>query len=159
MEVQLKDLIKENERFNSLIEERPNGSTIDLGSVILVIIDTAWGWLAADGQVSSPLMNRDIPIHSRIMEGMQTLLHVDSNSIEGRSKRAIIVASPCELFPTNEFYQFKDYNEPQMFKVADLDRKSLLTMITKWQQDDVDRVVLLTRYYYNYNYHYHHQSL
>ena len=146
MEVSLKDLIKENERFNSLIDEHPNGSTIDLGSLIIIIIDTAWGWLAADGQVQPLLFNRDVPIHHHIMTTMQSLLQVDSNSIEGKSKRAIIVITPCELFPTNIFYHHhhhKEYNEPQMFKITDLDRNALITMITKWQQDDVDRTVLL----------------
>ena len=64
-EQRLRDLLSQSAIIISSSREPPNGACIDLGGMVLVLVETAWGWLGRDGQALS-IYNRNAPLHADV---------------------------------------------------------------------------------------------
>ncbi len=126
-------------------KEVPNGVAMDVGGVVLVLLDSCWGWLGKDG-LAQTLYNRDIPISANISTELENLL------FEGRGKdtptgdevRTVICASSSPLLPyAKSTNTRKAAYEPQYFKYSSIDVGRLLKTIALWQQRSPDRATLM----------------
>lgn len=153
-ELEVREIIKRKAKFHSVTFEKPNGACLDLGNVVIVVIEPAWGWLAADGQVQASLFHREVSLHSDIIVELENCLGVasinpdemdagDTKQNEAKKiteKRCLVIAAPSLLISTGAIEPTIVASEPQMFSVATLDRRVLLRIAAKWQQQEMDRV-------------------
>jgi len=147
LQQKLRDLLEESSVIISSVKEPPNGACLDLGGLVLVLIETAWGWLGRDG-LAMTLYNRDIPISAAISSQLD--MHLLEGGEESSEKvtvkaqlRTVICACAASLLPTQVLPPLLAPDEPQPFKPASLDTGKFLRSLALWQQRMPERAVLL----------------
>ena len=126
------------------LKEPINGLCKDLGGIVLVLLESAWGWLGKDG-LAQNLYNREIPIHPSLSETLETVLY------EGRQKdneyneevRTVLCVSGCQLLPYMEEPEILPATQPQPFVYVSADSGRLLKVIALWQQRRPERATLI----------------
>ena len=154
VEADIRAAIKQFSAYSNSVAERPNGACVRLGRLAVVIVETAWGWLTPDGLMQPSLFNRDVSLHLGVQAALEAALaDVSAEEAGGPTERTlsqhpplptrcIVVAAPFPLLPTGT-EEPVPFNEPQMFQLGGLDRKVLLRLCARWQQQGADRCVLL----------------
>ena len=162
-EQKLRDLLVETSRLTSMVKEVPNGACIELGNIILVLIETAWGWLSKDGLALS-LYNRTVSVHPDIITRVDDVL-LGSASCDGKEvneeksggseggrvsggrgykpANTILCACSAPLLPTGQTLPLISPEEPQLFLPASAESGRLLRTFALWQQQIPERAVLL----------------
>lgn len=127
--------------------EPSNGCAIDAGGVVIILLESCWGWIGKDG-LAVTIYNRDVPISAKVATELDRLL------FEGRGKdtptgdevRTVICASASPLIPYTivpEGGKAKDPYLPQSFTYSAIDVGKLLKTIALWQQRSPDRATLM----------------
>lgn len=158
IEQTLRDLLTETSAIISATTEAPNGTSVQIGGVVLVIIETAWGWLGKDG-LAQELYNRSVPLHPDIGARLDALLdgeggaaskpdRNDGEENSGEKSRVaqfhtVVCVSSAPLLPTGQTLPPIAPDEPQMFLPASMDSGRLLRSIALWQQQMPERAALL----------------
>jgi hypothetical protein len=70
----LQKVVERTAVFHESLEEPPNGGCIQLGRLVLLILETAWGWIGKDGQVVQ-LFNREVAVHSEVRSTFGNMKH------------------------------------------------------------------------------------
>ena len=106
-QVSLRDSLDMSAKLSTQVSEAPNGLCVDLGGVLLVLLESAWGWLGRDG-LAQTLYNRDIAIHSTISTDIDSCLFEGrgTNTPSGDAVRTVICVSSVERTQTQSFLLF-----------------------------------------------------
>ena len=107
-------------------------------------METAWGWILPDGAMQVKLVNRDVAIHPDLIGQLEGYIAEGKGvAVDTVKKRAVAVITPFTFLPSDEQGENIPFNEPQMFGLSGMDRRTILRLCAKWQQSDTDRAVLL----------------
>ena len=144
LESTVKQIIKDMAIFNNVVRERPNGACISMGTLLLLFIETAWGWILPDGAMQVKLVNRDVAIHPDLIVQLEGHIAEGKGiTVEAVKKRAVAIVTPFSFLPADDQGDNIPFNEPQMFGLSGMDRRTILRLCAKWQQSDADRAVLI----------------
>ena len=146
VENRLRALLSESALIIARCKEPPNGTAVDVGGVVLILLETCWGWLGRDG-LAQTIYSRDIPISGKIVTELDRLLFEGrgTNTPSGDEVRTVICASAGPLIPytTSTALITSNPYEPQPFTYSPIDVGKLLKTIALWQQRSPDRVTLM----------------
>ena len=131
--------------LSTQVKDPPNGLCVDLGGLVLVLLENAWGWLGKDGQAQT-LYNRDIAIHNEIATNLDTLLFEGrgKNTPSGDAVCTVLCASATSLLPYAAESLSRPVDEPQAFTFASGDQGKLFRCIASWQQKGPERAALMS---------------
>jgi hypothetical protein len=143
-QVALRESLDASAKLTTSVREPPNGMCTDLGGMVLVLLESAWGWLGRDG-LAQQLYNRDVSIHSSISTDLDTLTFEGrgADTPSGDEVRTVLCASTVQLLPVSVRAPTLAADEPQSFRFASVDSGKLLRTLALWQQRGPERATLV----------------
>mmetsp|Transcript_24746 Transcript_24746/g.33997 ORF Transcript_24746/g.33997 Transcript_24746/m.33997 type:complete len:1591 (-) Transcript_24746:85-4857(-) len=119
LEEKLRVVAVESSNFNTSMSTRPNGTCCCIGDFCLVLIETAWGHVGADGQIQhhqkvdteglSPL---EVDIHEQIFDDLEAFIYpeIDENNNKSHTRRSTTVVNSIMVISTSPLMTFNSPN-------------------------------------------------
>ena len=57
--------IQQNAMLQKSVKEFPSGAVLNLGDVIIALLELSWGWLTVEGEVHEAT-HTELPLHSKV---------------------------------------------------------------------------------------------